>query len=155
MMALSLSLSAEIITTYQDIEIYQDAEARLGRTPLVHEFLRATYQVSQDDSTGKIVIAGFGVTPEPTPDPIPEPEPEPTPEPEPEPTPGPPIEDQPETGLFARTSKQQMYGCLTRVYNQTNSPWKSALNSFISQRDDVELINNCIEDIREVIRVAE
>jgi len=126
------AVSAEVIATYQDIEGYDQAAARLGRAPEVSEFERYDYEVSSID--GKIVIALVSDQS----DPLPEPEPEPAP------------------GLFDRTSKQQMLGCLTRWNNQLNAEsFETVLNSLSSMFSDKEKINFCIEDIRKVIEVTE
>lgn len=125
------AVSAEVIATYQDIEGYDQAAARLGRAPEVSEFERYDYEVSSID--GKIVIALASDQS----DPLPEPEPEPAP------------------GLFDRTSKQQMYGCLTRWRNQLNAEQvQTVLNSLSSMYDDKAVMNNCIDDIKAVIGAA-
>ena len=203
MMALSLSLSAEVITTYQDVESFDAATERLGRTPMVSELERYDMQVTLTVAalpsdpvdpvdpvepvdyvvcasehgicsipTGKIATVRYGLNifgyaenlsgdvlcnsslfgdPDPgarkvcaylvTGDIVPvEPEPEP----------------EPVSGLFDRTSKAQMMGCLTRWDNQLNAAgFSTVLNSLSSMFDDKEVINNCIEDIREVVRVAQ
>jgi len=121
------AVSAEVIATYQDIEGYDQAAARLGRAPEVSEFERYDYEVSSID--GKIVIALVSDQPEPLPEPT----------------------------LFGRTSKQQMLGCLTRWSNQLNSQsFETVLNSLSSMfKDKDAVVNNCIEDIRRVIETAE
>ena len=155
-MVLSSSLSAKVIDTYTDIESYPDATARLGRAPLVSDFLRYDMQVAQEiqDTAatpgGPIVISRFGTTEPETPV-IVEPEP-PTIDPKPVSPPAEVIV----VDYFSRTSRQQMNGCLDRWNNQLNaSEITTVLNSISAMFDDKEIINNCIEDIRAVIKAQQ
>ena len=59
-------------------------------------------------------------------------------------------------GFFSRTSRQQMNGCLNRWHNQLNaSETTTVLNSISAMLGDKVIINNCIEDIGEIIKATE
>ena len=60
-----------------------------------------------------------------------------------------------EPGLFSRTRKAQMYGCLTRWANQVNGGTEQVLNSMAAMINDKSLINYCIEDIKALIKATQ
>ena len=116
---------AGTVATFQDVESIEAAQERLGTDDIeVGDLKRYDRQVS-NVGTRLIISAAEPSTVTPV-----------------------PIEPAPVT----TTSKAQLNGCLDRVNNQLNSPLKTAINSLFSSRQDKEILQACIDDMRLIIK---